>query len=151
MISGAAKGFVFGMVGALLAAACSPTVTTHGNMISGHKIAAITPQVSTRMGVAQVWGPPSAVSSFDDKVWYYIGETTSQKGVFEADVVKRQIIRVTFDEADTVVDVAQFDAKSAQEIEMVSRKTPSAGKDYTVVQQFIGNLGKFNKPPTPGQ
>ena len=145
MASGIFKGSVL-LAGALFVSACSPTITTHGNMLSKHKIAAITPMASTRSGVERVWGPPTVVSPFDNKVWYYIGETNSRRGVFEHEVEKRQIVKVVFNEEDTVVSVSQVNPDLGREITMVDRKTPSAGKDYTVVQQFVGNLDKFNKP-----
>lgn len=144
MASGIFKSSVL-LAGALVVSACSPTITTHGNMLSKHKIAAITPMASTRDGVERVWGPPTVVSPFDDKTWYYIGETSSQRGVFAHEVEKRQIIKVVFDDTGTVVSVSQVNPELGQDIAMVERKTPSAGKDYTVVQQFVGNLGKFNK------
>ena len=39
----------------------------------------------------------------------------------------------------------KVDPKLAQNVDIVTRKTPTAGKEFTAVQQFVGNLGKFNK------
>lgn len=125
--------------------ACSPAITTHGNMPPKHKVEQVEPQITTRSEVVQNWGPPSTVSPFDNNTWYYIGETNSQKGIFAHEVEKRQIIRVKFDEMDKVTEVTNIDPKNGKDVDLVSRKTPAAGKEYTVVQQFIGNLGRFNK------
>jgi outer membrane protein assembly factor BamE (lipoprotein component of BamABCDE complex) len=135
----------FALAALLLSAACSPIVTTRGNLLSKNKIAQIQPAASTKADVESFWGPPTTVASFDPNIWYYIGETTTQSGIFEPEVEKRQVIRVTFDETDKVAEVALLDNKLARDIEFVDRKTQTAGKEYTVVQQFIGNLGKFNK------
>lgn len=129
---------------ALSTAACSPLVTTHGNMLSQTAIAEIQPTVSTRADVQAKWGPPTTTSNFDPNTWYYIGETDSRKGIFEAEVEKRQMIKVTFGADDIVTGVTMLDPKLGQEIDFADRKTPSAGKEYTVFQQAIGNIGKFN-------
>ena len=128
-----------------VATACSPTVMVHGNMVSEHKMDAVTPAVSTKGDVENAWGPPTNVAPFDPNTWYYVGEKDSQKGVFAPEVDKRQIIKVTFGEGDVVKSVEKVDPKLAQNVDIVTRKTPTAGKEFTAVQQFVGNLGKFNK------
>jgi len=130
--------------------ACSPVVTTHGNMLPKHKIEAVVPNVTGRGDIVNNWGPPTMVSPFDPNTWYYVGETDSQQGIFEHDVEKRQLVKITFNAEDKVAEITNVDPKQGKDVDVVSRKTPSAGKEYTAVQQFIGNLGKFNKPPTPG-
>lgn len=129
----------------LLAAGCSPIVTAHGNMVSSAKITQITPNTSTRADVEQAWGPPTIVPAFDPNTWYYAGEIDKRTGIFAPRVDKRTVVRVTFDGSDLVTSVAELDPKSAENISPVSRTTPTAGKEYTAVQQFIGNIGKFNK------
>jgi outer membrane protein assembly factor BamE (lipoprotein component of BamABCDE complex) len=140
------NGFIVLLLAAGLSA-CSPTIATRGNMISAAKFQQVKPQTSSRADVLQAWGPPTTTSPFDPNVWYYIGETTAQAGIFEPEVQKRRMIRVKFDTGnnDTVVEVADLDPKQAQNIDIVSRTTPTAGKEFTAVQQFVGNLGKFNQ------
>lgn len=128
----------------LLMAACTPLVSTHGNMLTKTAIAEIQPTVSTRADVTAKWGPPTTVSNFDPSVWYYIGETDARKGIFEAEVEKRQMIKVAFGPDDIVTEVSMIDPALGQEVDVAKRKTPSAGKEYTVFQQAIGNIGKFN-------
>lgn len=134
------------LLAVLAMSACTPTVVTRGNMVSQTKFQQIQPNVSTRADVVQYWGPPTTTSSFDPNVWYYIGETTAQKGVFAPEVEKRRMIRIKFDPAnnDTVLEVADLDPSQAKDIALVSRTTPTAGKGFTVLQQFVGNLGKYN-------
>jgi len=133
----------------LLAAACAPTVAVHGNMVSPHKLANITPQASTRADVEALWGPPTDIAPFDPNTWYYVGEKDSQKGIFAPEVEKRQIIKVTFGEGDIVAAVTNVDPKLGKDVDIVTRKTPTAGKEFTAVQQFVGNLGKFNQSAGP--
>jgi outer membrane protein assembly factor BamE (lipoprotein component of BamABCDE complex) len=125
---------------------CTPIVATRGNLINETKFVKVEPNKSTRADVVQFWGPPTSVSSFDQNTWYYIGETTSQKGIFAAEVEKRRIIEVKFNPKnnDTVVTVADLDPRQAKDIQLVSRTTPTAGKEFTALQQFVGNIGKYN-------
>lgn len=132
------------LFGLIAASACTPIVATRGNLLSEDKVAAIQPAVSSRADVEQQWGPPTTIAPFDSNVWYYIGETTAQKGIFEPEVTKRQMIRVTFGSDDKVEQVAAIDPKDGREIAFVDRKTSTAGKEFTAFQQFVGNLGKFN-------
>lgn len=126
-------------------AACTPRVATHGNLLTQSKIAEISPETSLRADVSRIWGPPSAVAPFDDKTWYYIGEVTSQTGIFAPEVKERQVVQVNFDENDTVTQVAMLDPEQAQKIDYASRRTPTAGREFTAFQQFVGNLGRFNQ------
>lgn len=138
--------FVLAVVaGIFMLSACSPTVTTHGSFISPSKREQVTAMTSTRADVQTIWGPPTAVAPFDPKTWYYIGEVDSQQGIFAPEVEKRELIKVTFDDAGTVAEIASIDPKLAQDIDLVERKTQTAGKEYTALQQFVGNMGKFNK------
>ncbi len=127
--------------------ACSPIVATRGNLISPSRFLQVQANTSTRADVVHFWGPPTTTSPFDPNLWYYIGETTAQRGIFAPEVEKRRIIRVKFDsnDNDTVVEVSDLDPKQAKNVNLVSRTTPTAGKEFTAIQQFIGNLGKFNQ------
>jgi len=130
----------------LTLAACTPTVATRGNMLTDSQFQKVQIQKSTRADVVQAWGPPTVAPLFDTNTWYYIGEKTSQTGVFAPQVQKRRLVRVKFSPTnnDTVVEVADLDPSLAENITPVSQTTPAAGKEYTFMQQFIGNIGKYN-------
>jgi outer membrane protein assembly factor BamE (lipoprotein component of BamABCDE complex) len=133
------------LLAGLLVSACAPTVSTHGNLLSQHKIQMIHAQTSTRADVETNWGPPTMVSTFDNNTWYYLGETDSQEGIYLPKVDQRQMIKVTFDATDHVTFVGILDEKQARNFAFDKSQTPTAGKEFTVMQQFIGNLGRYNK------
>jgi outer membrane protein assembly factor BamE (lipoprotein component of BamABCDE complex) len=134
------------MLTVLALSACTPTVVTRGNLLTDSQFEKIQTQKSTRADVMQAWGPPTIAPLFDQDTWYYIGEQTSQKGVFAPEVEKRRLVRIKFSTAnnDTVVTVEDLDPKLAENITPLSQTTPAAGKDFTFMQQFIGNIGKYN-------
>jgi len=136
---------IFLLVGAV--SACSPTVATRGNLVSDNKIAQVKPYYATRYDVNAQWGPPTTIAPFDDNTWYYIGARKETMGIFKEETAEQRIIRVKFDEYDTVIEIAELDPKNAQTVEMVERTTPTAGKEFTLLQQLIGNVGRFNSLP----
>jgi len=131
----------------LILSSCSPITATSGNIISNAKFDEVKPYISNRAEILKYWGPPTVQSSFDSNTWYYMGETTEQRGVFAPKVVKRRIIRVKFHPSDnnTIIEIKDLNVNNAKDIKLVKRETPTAGKKFTVIQQFIGNLGKYNK------
>ena len=140
------KQFITAVLIKLALGACTPTVVTRGNLLSDSELAKVQAQKSTRADVMQAWGPPTVAPLFEPDTWYYIGERTSQKGVFAPEVQKRRMVRIKFSTVnnDTVVSVEDLDPKLAANITPVRQTTPAAGKDFTIMQQFIGNIGKYN-------
>lgn len=133
-----------GTLASMALGACAPTVATRGNLVSDARLAMVKPYEATRAQVAQAWGPPTLEATLDPGTWYYVGETTKRQGLFAEEVDQRRIIRVRFNAMDEVTEVVEIDPKTAQDVNLVDRKTPTAGKDYTVFQQFVGNIGRFN-------
>ena len=50
----------------------------------------------------------------------------------------------------TSANIKYYDLKDAQNITMVSRITPTSGKELTVLEQILGNVGKFSGPRQSG-
>lgn len=124
-------------------AGCSEELIVRGNMPDPEATATIHPGETTREEVAALLGSPSTISSFQDDVWYYIGQKQEQVAFFEPDVLERSIFVVTFDEGDTVQQTKLYTLEDGRVIDPVSRETPTEGRELTVLQQLFGNLGKF--------
>lgn len=125
--------------------ACQPVVRTHGSMFDEDTLKQITPGVSRDADVQALLGTPSAQSTFDPKhEWYYIGERTEQDAFFAPEVTARDIIRVRFDDSGTVTAVDKLDKSAGLEVEPNSRTTPTAGHSLTMVEQILGNVGRFS-------
>lgn len=133
------------LTGALALSACTPTTATRGNIVEDFRMAEITPGVSSRTNVLKSLGSPTTKAPFDDNVWYYIGQKTEKKGIFDAKVVDEKIVVVAFNE-DGIVDVMEEIDAERIDIPRVRRKTETGGNDVTVLQQLLGNVGKFNAP-----
>ena len=119
------------------------------------------PGSSTRSTVSELLGSPSTVATFNQDTWYYIGAKTEQTAFFEPEIIDQKVVEVHFDTTGVVSDVKVYGPNSSREVVPVSRVTRTPGREPTVLQQFFGNIGRFNnteqsaptyrRPGPPGQ
>lgn len=133
--------------GLLMGAACSPTVSQRGNMLENFQLEKIQTGVHTKTDVLQILGSPTTQSPFNDNIWYYIGQETEKRGILDPKVTKERVIVVLFDESSVVQTINESDAGRI-DIPIERSKTPTHGNDVTFMQQFLGNLGRFNPQTT---
>lgn len=132
------------LVAALLLGACAPTVAQRGNVPDPEKLEQLKPGDS-KDKVVQMIGSPSTIGTFSDKRWYYISRKTEKVAFWDPKTVDQQVIEVLFDEQDKVQEVKRLNLADAYDVDPVGRTTPTAGKTITVIDQLLGNIGKFNK------
>lgn len=130
---------------ALLLAACSKDVEQRGFVMNQDIVAELRPGVQTRDAVRRAMGSPSSVAPFDKDLWYYIGETQESVSFFEPTVTERHILILKFDDAGTLQSVRRLDGNDARAVQIVERETPTAGHELTILQQLLGNVGRFVK------
>jgi outer membrane protein assembly factor BamE (lipoprotein component of BamABCDE complex) len=131
-------------------AACTGRLDTRGNLADPEVVGQITPGQSTRGTVQDLLGSPTTVATFNDRTWYYIGRKTEKLAFFKPDVLEQEVVAVRFDPNGVVENVKVYGAEDAREIKLVDRTTPTAGKELTVLQQLLGNVGRFNSEPGAG-
>lgn len=131
---------------ASMLAACSPTVASHGHRLDEEAVAQIRPGLTSREEVVRLLGSPSSFSTFDDSAWYYVSQRTERKSFYQEEVVEQQVVTISFDRQGTVAGVTRNDLTDAREIEVVERATPTAGNELSILEQFVGNVGRFNVP-----
>ncbi|MFP3480214.1 outer membrane protein assembly factor BamE, partial [Burkholderia sp. SIMBA_057] len=86
---------------------------------------------SRREDVADILGTPTSVGTFDQNVWYYIGQKTEKVAFFQPTVMERRVVVVHFDDAGVVTEMKQLDANDGQQIDIVDRSTPTAGRELS--------------------
>ncbi len=137
------------MVG-LTIAACTPTVAKRGNNVDEETLRQIKVGESTREDVARILGSPTQTSTFDDKIWYYIGRRTEQSAFLDPELIEQKIVAIKFTPEGTVEKINQGSDKYAEVIDPISAKTPTYGKEVTIMQQLLGNLGRPTIPTGSG-
>lgn len=123
--------------------ACTPMLETHGNFLQAHTIQSVQVNTDTRVDVVKKLGSPTTIAPFDDKVWYYLGQKMVKKGIFDSKVDEERIVMVQFNEEGTVAAINNVKADRL-DIPLSNGKTHTGGNEVTVLQQLLGNLGKFN-------
>jgi outer membrane protein assembly factor BamE (lipoprotein component of BamABCDE complex) len=128
---------------ALVLASCTTIKEQRGAELRDSKTSQITAS-STKADVLNLLGSPSTRSSYGSDVWYYIHSDKKRVLIGDDDVYKQQIIAITFDANGVVQNVEQFDQDDAKQFSFSGDRTPTAGNELGVLEQILGNVGKFN-------
>ena len=132
-------------------ASCSSEVRTHGVLVEGPSLQKVVVGRSTKQDVLRAFGPPSITSLFGkQETWLYIGSQQHQYAFYKNEELERSIISVHFNSSGIVADLAESGLEDGESVAIVTRKTPTSGNDVTVLEQLIGNIGKFNTPSQNG-
>ena len=140
----AMKKSVFALAIATALAGCTPTQAVRGNMLQDYQVAEVQAGVDTQSDVLRKLGSPTTKAPFNDNVWYYMGQETEKRGILDPEVKNERIVAVLFTPEGIVQEVQDIDNKR-QDLPLVREKTPTSGHDLTMMQQLLGNLGRFNK------
>ena len=125
------------------ASACAPNVATRGNLPDPDKLAEIVPGEATRDDVAALLGSPSSAATFGEEIWYYIAARVETVAFNEPEVIDQQVVAIRFSEDGLVTAIDTYGMDDARAVEIVDRVTPTSGKEVTILQQLLGNVGRF--------
>jgi outer membrane protein assembly factor BamE (lipoprotein component of BamABCDE complex) len=145
-------------VGATLLAlsACAPVGTFQGfQAIEAHP-EDVRVGVDTRSTVQSRLGTPTATSTFDPNVWFYIAQVQTETSFLRPRVMRRDIVAIAFDPAnEQVTSVNKYTLANGRVIAMNDRETPTRGREMTILEQLVGNIGRGGMLPQqqdgPGQ
>lgn len=129
-----------------VAAACTPIVEVRGNQPPPEQLAQVKIGASTREDVQALLGTPSNITPFGEETWHYISAITEREAFFEPVMKERKVVTVVFDRAGTVRAIDNRGLEDGKDVVPASRETPTAGKELTILQQLMGNVGRFTKP-----
>jgi len=131
---------------ALLATACGQIVDQRGHQPVPGTVEKLEVGTQGRDDVLRLMGSPSTVATFGDEVWYYISTRNETTAFLAPRVLEQRVVAVSFGGDGRVREIKQYELKDGREVDMVARKTPTAGKELTILEQIMGNVGKFSAP-----
>jgi outer membrane protein assembly factor BamE (lipoprotein component of BamABCDE complex) len=129
-----------------LTAACENNAEIRGFAPAPGAVDKLEVGTQSREDVQRLIGSPSAVATFNPNVWYYISEKQEQWGPNKPWIADQNVIQITFNESGRVHNIKYYDKADAENITMVARTTPTVGKELTILEQILGNVGKFSGP-----
>jgi outer membrane protein assembly factor BamE (lipoprotein component of BamABCDE complex) len=130
------------LASAALVGACTPTTDFQGFQAIDAKPQDLQAGVDTKDTVRAKLGTPSAVSTFDPDVWFYISQVTESQSFYHPKLVRRDVVAVSFNKGgETVAKVDTLTLKDGRVIAYDGRETPTRGRQLTAIEQLIGEIG----------
>ncbi|MBM3513613.1 MAG: outer membrane protein assembly factor BamE [Alphaproteobacteria bacterium] len=129
---------------AVILAGCAKDIDARGNQPTNLALSRLAPGEQTRQDVRNILGSPATTSVFDNETWYYISSQTTQYAFYGVEELDRTVYAVHFDQRGILNEVAKLDQRDGREITIVSRETATKGREFSLIEQLIGNLGRFS-------
>jgi len=133
------------LVAAALAGACTPIVRTRGHVMDETALAELEVGTATQDDVAAALGSPSSVNAFGPATWYYVSARTERTAFFEDELTAQRVVAFAFDDTGTLSAIQEYGMDDSWDLTLVRRETPTFGRELGILQQLIGNVGRFSK------
>jgi outer membrane protein assembly factor BamE (lipoprotein component of BamABCDE complex) len=96
-----------------------------------------------------VLGTPSTVATVSGEAFYYISQTATRAASFmPTTITDQRVVAIYFDKDRRVQRVADYGMKDGRVFDFVSRTTPTAGSDTSLIKQLFSTIqnSKFTLP-----
>ena len=141
----------------LLIQGCVSVRTNHGYVLErGQTELTGEPGLDSKESILAKYGEPSMIGTFNPNAWYYLNSRDHTRAFFHPKTTSRFVVAFNFDDTGLVQNVEKFDLADGESISMVSRVTPTRGKELNFWEQLLGNVGQLpagvgQEGPVPGQ
>ena len=128
--------------------ACAPITTYSGFQAIEASPKDVKVGTDTKSTVRASLGSPSATSTFDPNVWFYIDQIKERVAFRRPIITQRNVVAVTFDkDSEVVKTVDTMTLKDGKVIAYNGRETPTRGREMTVLEQLLGTVGRGGMLP----
>ena len=135
-------------VGLLTTSACAPITSYSGFQAIDANPTDVKVGEDTKSIVRGRLGSPSTTSTFEDDIWFYISQVKAQVAFRKPQVVEREVVAIRFNADTEVVEaVDRYTLKDGKVIAFNDRETPTRGRELTVLEQLLGNVGRGGMLP----
>ena len=127
---------------------CNPVLRTHGYVPTADaKPQEVNPETDTKSSVLARLGNPSVKSTFeediDEDTWFYINSVRQRYAYLRPKIEERTITAISFNEDGQVAKVAEYGVEDGRYVNFVDRKTPTRGRELSVLEQIFGTIGRI--------
>ena len=144
--------------GFLALAGCAPITSYSGfQAIDADPAKDVAVGTDTKSTVRGKLGSPSATSTFDPNIWFYMNQVKERVAFRRPQVVSRHVTAIAFDkDSEQVTSVNNYTLKDGRVIAYNGRETPTRGRELTILEQVLGTVGRGGMLPnddesTPGR
>ncbi len=99
--------------------------------------------LDTKESIIAKYGEPSMIGTFDPNAWYYLASFDQSRAFFRPRVKERAVVAFKFDETGHVKSVDSLTVDEGIAVKLASRETPTRGKELSVWEQLLGNVGQL--------
>lgn len=132
----------------LSTAACAPITSYSGFQAIESDPKDVKVGTDTKSTVRGRLGSPSATSTFDPNVWFYMNQVKQRVAFRKPTVIARNVTAITFNkENEQVQSVNNYTLKDGKVIAFNGRETPTRGRELTILEQLLGNVGRGSMLP----
>jgi outer membrane protein assembly factor BamE (lipoprotein component of BamABCDE complex) len=132
----------------LASSACAPITSYSGFQAIESDPKDVKVGTDTKSTVRGKLGSPSATSTFDPNVWFYMNQIKQRVAFRKPQVVARNVTAITFNkESEQVESVNNYTLKDGKVIAFNGRETPTRGRELTILEQLLGNVGRGSMLP----
>ena len=135
-------------VSLLSTAACAPITSYSGFQAIESDPKDVKVGADTKSTVRGKLGSPSATSTFDPNIWFYMNQVKQRVAFRKPTVIARNVTAITFNkENEQVESVNNYTLKDGKVIAFNGRETPTRGRELTILEQLLGNVGRGSMLP----
>jgi outer membrane protein assembly factor BamE (lipoprotein component of BamABCDE complex) len=129
------------------AGACTPTVAYNGFQAREEKPQDVQVGVDSKSTVLARLGSPSMTATFEPNIWFYISQRSTKVAYKNPKLIQRDVVAIEFGEDEKVKSVKTLGLKDGYQVAYNKNETPTRGREMTVLEQLLGNIGRGGMLP----
>lgn len=128
--------------------ACAPITSYSGFQAIESDPKDVKVGTDTKSTVRSRLGSPSVTGTFDPDTWFYMNQMKSRVAFKRPQVIARNIVAIKFNkDSEAVESVNSLTLKDGKVIAFNGRETPTRGRELTILEQILGNVGRGSLLP----
>ena len=121
--------------------ACAPITTHSGFQAIDANPKDVTVGTDTKSAVRTKLGSPSAISTFDPNLWFYVAQVKQRVAFRKPQVTSRDVTAIKFNKDTELVETVDvLTLKDGKVIAYNNRETPTRGREMTILEQLLGSV-----------
>ena len=133
-----------GVLSLIAVTACTAQYSNHGYVPPQEDLAELVVGVDSRATVDDVIGAPTTAGVRSGGDYYYIRSRFREYGVKAPEVVERQVLAISFDEADQIKNIERFSLADGNIVPLTRRVTETSVQSQGFLKQLLGSIGNID-------